>query len=461
MSAGRILTVAAGVALATLLAVVPVAAHPGGHGVSVGTTLHVWTEPTTGRAVPGSLMFVVGDTAHVEDASGRVHTWPLTSLNESDRALANVFRARVERLNGVRAPAAPQAPPSLPPVSLIWILTIASLTALALRAVPRVVVRIPVLAAVVSLPLACGGSNSATAPTSSTSTATTTTTPTTPTSTSSASFPLATYFTAFPTHVRTRQDSQYFYVESDGMADHTLMAGIRSWQQQVPLPQPYTGSNAYAIPLVARLAAQPVSARTALFNGAIALAVNGVPIFNALNNRGDDAYLFGELDDFGGHSGRADDYHYHAAPFQLSAAVGATQPIAVALDGFPLYGTVEPDGSAVRSLDDYNGHTDASTVYHYHGTRTYPYINGGMKGVVSVVDDHIDPQPSLKPVRPAGTPLAGATITAWSTTGTNAWRLEYRINNATYRVDYRVDGTRYTFVFTDPSGATRTESYTR
>ena len=46
-------------------------------------------------------------------------------------------------------------------------------------------------------------------------------------------------------------------------------------------------------------------------SGAIALAVNGMPIFNALNNRGDDAYLAGELDDWGGHAGRADDYHYH------------------------------------------------------------------------------------------------------------------------------------------------------
>ena len=194
------------------------------------------------------------------------------------------------------------------------------------------------------------------------------------------------------------------------MADHVLMVGIRSWQQQVPLPQPYTGTNAYAIPLVARLAAQPVSARTALFNGAIAVAVNGVPIFNALNNRGDDAFLFGELDDFGGHAGRADDYHYHTAPLFLSTTVGATKPIGVALDGFLLYGSLEPDGSAMRALDDYNGHADGSGGYHYHGTRTYPYINGGMKGAVTVVSDHIDPQPTLKPVRPAGTPLSGATI---------------------------------------------------
>lgn len=37
---------------------------------------------------------------------------------------------------------------------------------------------------------------------------------------------------------------------------------------------------------------------------------------------GDDACLFGELDEFGGHCGRADDYHYHLAPVHLEKQVG-------------------------------------------------------------------------------------------------------------------------------------------
>ena len=119
-----------------------------------------------------------------------------------------------------------------------------------------------------------------------------------------------------------------------------------------------------------------------------------------------------------------------------------------------------PDGSALRPLDEWNGHADAVTLYHYHGTRTYPYINGGMRGVVTVSNDHIDPQPTLRPVRPAGTPLAGATITGFTVLGANAWRLEYRLNGGTYRVEYRVDGTTYTYVFIDPAGVSRTETYT-
>jgi hypothetical protein len=75
-----------------------------------------------------------------------------------------------------------------------------------------------------------------------------------------------------------------------------MMIGITAWQQQVPLSQPYTGKNVWRIPLKPVVATRPISARTARYRRAIALAVNGVPIFNALNNGGEDAYLAGELD---------------------------------------------------------------------------------------------------------------------------------------------------------------------
>ncbi len=124
------------------------------------------------------------------------------------------------------------------------------------------------------------------------------------------------------------------------MPDHGMMAGITNWQQQIGIPQNYYGDNAWQIPLSPLLSDNPVSTRDNLFRGAIALAVNGVPIFNALNNRGEDAFLIGELDDWGGHAGRADDYHYHAAPLHLQEIVGDAAPIAYALDGYPIYGLV-------------------------------------------------------------------------------------------------------------------------
>lgn len=82
--------------------------------------------------------------------------------------------------------------------------------------------------------------------------------------------------------VRWREDADFCYIESNGLPDHEMMVGIRAWQQQVPLPHDFTGANAFRIPKQPKLAAEPVSAKTALFTGAIAVAINGVPIFNPI-----------------------------------------------------------------------------------------------------------------------------------------------------------------------------------
>ena len=175
-------------------------------------------------------------------------------------------------------------------------------------------------------------------------------------------------FSAFSNSVKVFKSGKYYLVESLGIPDHQMMVGIKSWQQQVPTVQPYVGTNAWSIPVTPVISQSPISAKGHFLRGAIALAVNGVPIFNALNNRGDDALLAGELDDWGGHCGRADDYHYHVAPLHLKSIVGTKNPIAYALDGFPIYGEVEPDGKKVINLDEYNGHFDSKKKYHYHGT---------------------------------------------------------------------------------------------
>ncbi|HNJ14671.1 MAG TPA: hypothetical protein PLN43_13915, partial [Anaerolineales bacterium] len=41
-------------------------------------------------------------------------------------------------------------------------------------------------------------------------------------------------FEAFADQLKVYQDAQYLYVESDGMPNHPMMIGIKSWQQQVP-----------------------------------------------------------------------------------------------------------------------------------------------------------------------------------------------------------------------------------
>lgn len=191
------------------------------------------------------------------------------------------------------------------------------------------------------------------------------------------------------------------------------------------------------------------------------MAVDGVPIFNALNNRGADTLLAGELDDFGGHAGRADDYHYHTAPLHLQAQSGVGKPIAWALDGYPLFGLREPDGSEVRVLDEFNGHEDASGRYHYHATTTYPYINGGLRGEVKVVDDQVEPQPHTTAVRPWLQPLRGAVVTGFLRTGQAAYAIEYALGGRTHQVRYSFADRRYAFEFVDADGGVRTEVYER
>lgn len=169
-------------------------------------------------------------------------------------------------------------------------------------------------------------------------------------------------FTSFAKSVKVFKGEKYYLVESNGMPAHQMMVGIKNWQQQVPTVQNYAGPNAWSIPIKPLLATNPISAKNHFLRGAIAIAVNGVPIFNALNNRGDDALLAGELDDWGGHCGRADDYHYHIAPTHLQTIIGKKVPIAYALDGFPIYGETEVDGKKVTGLDAFNGHFDIKRI---------------------------------------------------------------------------------------------------
>ncbi len=260
--------------------------------------------------------------------------------------------------------------------------------------------------------------------------------------------------------INTRWDDRFFYVESNGIPDHRMMVGITAWQQQVPLPQKYFGDNAWQIPLHPVPAKKPQSAKGNFLRGAIALAANGIPIFNPLNNRGEDSYAIGELDEFGGHCGRADDYHYHIAPVHLEKTIGKGLPIAYALDGYPIYGYDEPDGSPVVGLDPFNGHKDKNGNYHYHATKKYPYLNGGFYGEVIERDGQVDPQPRAEPLRPSLPPMRDAKITDFKETKPGSYVLTYDVKGKKGTVSYTLaaDGS-VNFSITDTSGRTTNETY--
>lgn len=422
------------------------------HAHSIGTTeqahaQRLWTNTATKATYVASFLLVHKNEVFLEDAAGKVVAIPLQQLSSDDRAIAEAHRERIRAINHSSQPSMVQPPsvsvwkevvsrytPPALPFALGGMLLLGIVMVIRHR---RPNLKFAVLAGASFFVLAAVFVESQTTTTS-----------------------IADAFAPFSAFIKTRTDNTYFYVESNGIPQHTMMVGIKSWQQQVPTLQDYSGTNAWSIPLKPTLATNPISTKTALYTGAIALAVNGVPIFNALNNRGDDALLFGELDSWGGHCGKADDYHYHTAPLHLQNIVGANKPIAYALDGFAIYGSLEPDGSAMKTLDSYNGHTGADGVYHYHGTTTYPYTCGAMRGNVTVQNDQIIPQSRSTPIRPPYTPLNGAVITNCAAVGVNGYSLEYTLNGKKYYVNYSwtPQGT-YTFDYVDADGTKRTETF--
>ncbi|MFO1493038.1 MAG: YHYH protein [Lysobacterales bacterium] len=185
-------------------------------------------------------------------------------------------------------------------------------------------------------------------------------------------------------------DASYAYVGSDGLPTHAMMDGIVGTNLQVPIGQNFRGANAWKIPLQPIPASAPVSA----VDGPIGVAVNGVPIFNPCKQGGcqnGDTKALGELDVCNGHAGRADDYHYHAAPTCLMAGRAAsywdTHPVGWALDGYAIFGYNNPDGTPATRDAICGGNTspgpNAPSAYAYHVTEVSPYVLSCFYGVPS------------------------------------------------------------------------------
>lgn len=141
---------------------------------------------------------------------------------------------------------------------------------------------------------------------------------------------------------------------------------------------------------------QVASSHSATPLGPIGISLNGVPFFNQY--AGPSQPLTNEVvsfDQYWGHPQQTGQYHYHVEPLYLTT-VKATKSslLGFLLDGFPVYGPKEEDGTTVSNsiLDAYHGHTHATVdfpagIYHYHITDADPYLNGsgfyGTPGTVS------------------------------------------------------------------------------
>jgi hypothetical protein len=445
-------------------------AHEGGHyHKGDGINLKTWNL-NTGEKVRGNFFLAKDDKIFIEQEEGIIKSININDLIMEDQQLAKQKIAKFLAINNTNPRTDNIQPIPVNPYKFVPFILL-SFLALCLFIFKEDLINTYIINSkigissisflfVITILIACSKSEVATTASTNPTTTSTFIPKTTATFIDSA-------YTAFKPAVSTSFDNTYFYVASNGIPNHNMMIGITNWQQQVPISQAYSGSNSWSIPLQPAYATTPLSTKSNFMKGAVAIAVNGIPIFNALNNRGEDALKIGELDNWGGHCGKGDDYHYHAAPLHLSTLNGL-KPIAFALDGFSVYGAKEPDGSSMSSLDSCHGHITTGSVYHYHGTTDYPYVVGAMKGKVTLdpsttaPENQIIPQAFTKPVRPATTPLNGASITDFVAVGTNGYLLTYKIGTKNGYVKYSWDANnKYTFILTDIDGVAVTNSYQR
>ncbi|KAL3832001.1 hypothetical protein ACJMK2_023685 [Sinanodonta woodiana] len=120
--------------------------------------------------------------------------------------------------------------------------------------------------------------------------------------------------------------------------------------------------------------------------GVIAFASNGVPLFNPYSAEGFNAVEGPCSEVFDGCNAHPDTlgrYHYHQFPNCLYGVPEKYSRLyGVALDGFPIYGPYEIDGSLVDAskLDECHGRTSNDGRYEYRITLNFPYILGCYRG---------------------------------------------------------------------------------
>ncbi|MEN9684884.1 MAG: hypothetical protein RLZZ28_670 [Bacteroidota bacterium] len=212
----------------------------------------------------------------------------------------------------------------------------------------------------------------------------------TSTATSTGTATLSDVFKKFNSTVTVSTDGTTITIKSDGVPDHKscYFTGTDARYQA------YNGTNTafsknpnsigtksftFKIPATPALNA----AHEATPLGPIGVAINGVPIYNQY--AGPNTPLTNEInsfDQYNGHPDQSSTYHYHVEPLYITLNNSKSALVGFLLDGFPVYGPLE-NGKTVTSadLDTYHGHTSVTAdypngIYHYHTTADAPYING-------------------------------------------------------------------------------------
>ena len=140
--------------------------------------------------------------------------------------------------------------------------------------------------------------------------------------------------------------------------------------------------------------------------------------------------------------------------------VGAGNPVAYAVDGFPVY------GETTDTLDEYLGKTNPDGSYQYHTIKEYPYFIAGMRGEVvldpktEAPENQVYPQPRTQELRPALRPLRDAEIIDFKFLGENSYALTYSLDSKEYTINYSWSSDDvYTYQFINPDGTSSVETY--
>lgn len=118
--------------------------------------------------------------------------------------------------------------------------------------------------------------------------------------------------------------------------------------------------------------------------GPIGITLSGVAFFDQYDRDGNDANRSERFDSCSGHVAPLGIYHTHklSACFEDSL-FGHSKIFGFVFDGFAVYGYNGVNGLPPTDLDNCNGHKhDDDGDYHYHATKTDPYLIGCFNGVL-------------------------------------------------------------------------------
>ena len=190
-------------------------------------------------------------------------------------------------------------------------------------------------------------------------------------------------------------DKNYAYIISNTIPNHNTMNGIKSTNEQIPVP---------ALNYFSPIKLNPKKGHKLLsIDASLGIAINGVPIYD-YSAQGEinlhhydpqkDTYILGQLDKCGGHAGRGDDYHYHIKPscmIENMKIKSSDTILGWGYDGYPLFNDLNIDGTKIEEgeLDICNGKPDLIYGYRYHTSEGQPYI---FKCLIGEVDTKILPR---------------------------------------------------------------------